>query len=150
LLATMQAAGGGVAIIPTAPERVRNRDTHHGYRFDSYFYYLTGFREPEAVLVLVAGDPAACCSAAARTSSARSGTATATAPRARETFGFDEAHPIAELDAKLASCSPTSPPSSTRWATSPTGTAASPTPSTVRAQARSGAWLRPRSATCAA
>ena len=35
LLATMQAAGGGVAIIPTAPERVRNRDTHHSYRFDS-------------------------------------------------------------------------------------------------------------------
>jgi Xaa-Pro aminopeptidase len=35
---------------------VRNRDTHYGYRFDSYFYYLTGFREPEAVLVLVAGD----------------------------------------------------------------------------------------------
>ena len=56
LLQTMQEAGGGVAIIPTAPERVRNRDTHHSYRFDSYFYYLTGFREPEAVLVLVAGD----------------------------------------------------------------------------------------------
>ena len=35
---------------------MRNRDTHHSYRFDSYFYYLTGFREPEAVLVLVAGD----------------------------------------------------------------------------------------------
>jgi Xaa-Pro aminopeptidase len=45
----------GVAIIPTAPERVRNRDTHYSYRFDSYFYYLTGFREPEAVLVIVAG-----------------------------------------------------------------------------------------------
>ena len=37
LLQTMQEAGGGVAIIPTAPERIRNRDTHHGYRFDSYF-----------------------------------------------------------------------------------------------------------------
>lgn len=56
LLQTMQEAGGGVAIIPTAPERIRNRDTHHGYRFDSYFYYLSGFREPEAVLVLIAGD----------------------------------------------------------------------------------------------
>src|SRR5690606_23887782 len=45
----------GVAVIPTAPERIRNRDSHYPYRFDSYFYYLTGFTEPEAVLVLVAG-----------------------------------------------------------------------------------------------
>lgn len=46
----------GVAIIPTAPESVRNRDSHYPYRFDSYFYYLTGFIEPESLLVLVAGD----------------------------------------------------------------------------------------------
>src|SRR5688500_10858511 len=44
----------GVAIIPTAPARIRNRDAHYPYRFDSYFYYLTGFGEPEAVLVIVA------------------------------------------------------------------------------------------------
>src|SRR5690348_14988736 len=44
----------GVAIVPTARERVRNRDSHYPYRFDSYFYYLTGFTEPEAVLVIVA------------------------------------------------------------------------------------------------
>ncbi|MBV2265153.1 MAG: aminopeptidase P N-terminal domain-containing protein, partial [Thauera sp.] len=55
LLQRMQAAGGGVAILPTAPERVRNRDAHYAYRHDSYFYYLTAFREPEAVVVLVAG-----------------------------------------------------------------------------------------------
>ena len=55
LLERMQAAGGGVAILPTAPERVRNRDAHYAYRHDSYFYYLTAFREPEAVVVLVAG-----------------------------------------------------------------------------------------------
>ena len=47
--------GDGVAIIPTAPERVRNRDSHHPYRFDSYFWYLSGFPEPEAVIVLVGG-----------------------------------------------------------------------------------------------
>ena len=47
--------GDGVAIVPTAPERIRNRDAHYPYRYDSYFYYLTGFREPEAVLVLVGG-----------------------------------------------------------------------------------------------
>ena len=45
----------GVAVIPTAPERVRNRDTHFPYRFDSHFYYLTGFGEPEAVAVLIPG-----------------------------------------------------------------------------------------------
>ena len=45
----------GVAVVPTAPERTRNRDAHYPYRFDSYFYYLTGFREPAAALVIVAG-----------------------------------------------------------------------------------------------
>jgi len=46
----------GVAIIPTSPERVRSRDGYYPYRFDSYFYYLTGFSEPEAVLVIIAGN----------------------------------------------------------------------------------------------
>ena len=46
----------GIALIPTAPARFRNRDSDYLYRFDSYFYYLSGFTEPEAVLVLVAGD----------------------------------------------------------------------------------------------
>jgi Xaa-Pro aminopeptidase len=46
----------GVAAIATAPERLRNRDAHYPYRFDSYFYYLTGFPEPDAVLVLIAGE----------------------------------------------------------------------------------------------
>ncbi len=41
-----------VAIIPTAPEQLRNRDADFPYRHDSYFYYLTGFAEPGAVLVL--------------------------------------------------------------------------------------------------
>ncbi len=45
--------GDGVAIIPTAPEAVRNRDAHYPYRFDSYFWYLSGFPEPEAVIVLI-------------------------------------------------------------------------------------------------
>ncbi|VTU39758.1 Xaa-Pro aminopeptidase [Variovorax sp. PBL-H6] len=41
-----------VAIVPTAPERPRNRDTDFLFRHDSYFYYLTGFVEPNALLVL--------------------------------------------------------------------------------------------------
>src|SRR5690606_26164627 len=48
---------GGVAIIPTAPVRVRNRDVDYPYRPDSDFYYLTHFPEPEAVAVLVPGRP---------------------------------------------------------------------------------------------
>lgn len=51
----MQRMGDGVAIIHTAPEVIRNRDSHYPYRFDSYFYYLSGFREPESLLVLIAG-----------------------------------------------------------------------------------------------
>jgi len=45
----------GVAIIPTAPEQPRNRDNDFQFRADSYFYYLTGFTEPNATLV-VSGD----------------------------------------------------------------------------------------------
>ncbi|WP_311222322.1 MULTISPECIES: aminopeptidase P N-terminal domain-containing protein [unclassified Acidovorax] len=49
-----QLGEGGIAIIPTAPERSRNRDSDFLYRHDSYFYYLTGFTEPGACLVLAA------------------------------------------------------------------------------------------------
>lgn len=55
LIELMNARGGGVAIIPTAPEVMRNRDADYPYRHDSYFYYLSGFTEPEATLVIVAG-----------------------------------------------------------------------------------------------
>ena len=42
----------GSALEPTAPERARPRDTDFLYRHDSYFYYLTGFTEPNALLVI--------------------------------------------------------------------------------------------------
>lgn len=51
---------GGIAIIPTASEKRRNRDSDYQYRFDSYFYYLTGFTEPNALLVIT-GDGARPC-----------------------------------------------------------------------------------------
>ena len=66
LLAQMQS---GIAIVPTAPERVRNRDSDYLYRFDSYFYYLCGFHRTRSG----AGadrrrrSRKACCSAARRT-----------------------------------------------------------------------------------
>ena len=49
-----QLGDGGIAIVPTAPERMRNRDSDYAYRHDSYFHYLTGFTEPNAWLVLTA------------------------------------------------------------------------------------------------
>ncbi|MFM8339897.1 MAG: aminopeptidase P N-terminal domain-containing protein, partial [Fluviibacter sp.] len=56
LLRQMHKQGRGVAIIPTSTETLRNRDTHHPFRFDSNFWYLTGFEEPDAVLVLLVSD----------------------------------------------------------------------------------------------
>ncbi|WP_231855144.1 aminopeptidase P N-terminal domain-containing protein [Candidatus Methylopumilus turicensis] len=47
--------GEGVAVIPTSHELIRNRDSHYPFRFDSYFYYLSAFKEPESVLFVVAG-----------------------------------------------------------------------------------------------
>lgn len=46
---------GGIAVLPAATEKVRSRDTLFDYRPDSDIYYLTGFVEPEAVIVLVPG-----------------------------------------------------------------------------------------------
>lgn len=93
----------GIAIIPTAPERARNRDSHYPYRYDSYFYYLTGFIEPEAVLVVIAGDqPKSVLFCRDKDvereiwDGFRYGS-----QQAREVFGFDESHPVGELDARM-------------------------------------------------
>jgi len=48
---------GGIAILPTAGIALRNRDVEYPYRPDSDFFYLTGFTEPHAALVLVPGRP---------------------------------------------------------------------------------------------
>ena len=93
----------GIAVVPTSPERARNRDAHYPFRFDSYFYYLSGFPEPDAVLVVIAGEG----NASPRSvlfcrdkdperevwDGFRHGPA-----GAQEAFGFDEAHSIAKLD----------------------------------------------------
>jgi Xaa-Pro aminopeptidase len=46
------ASPSAVAVLPAAPVFVRNNDVDHEYRQDSDFFYLTGFDEPESVLVL--------------------------------------------------------------------------------------------------
>ena len=53
-LQAMMDRGGGVAVHFTAPERLRNRDSGYPYRYDSSFWYLSGFAEPDSALVLVA------------------------------------------------------------------------------------------------
>jgi len=92
--------GSGVAIIPTAPERVRNRDSHFPYRFDSYFYYLTGFREPEAVLVITAGERRRnILFCRERNPEREVWDGFRYGPDgARAAFGLDEAYPVARLD----------------------------------------------------
>ncbi|MDO8891260.1 MAG: Xaa-Pro aminopeptidase [Sulfurimicrobium sp.] len=102
-LRLVSAMGSGVAVIPTAPERPRNRDSHFPYRFDSYFHYLTGFIEPEAVLVLVTGSQAKSILFCREKNLEREiWDGFRHGPEgAKETFGFDEAYPIAQLDEML-------------------------------------------------
>lgn len=96
----MQTMGQGVAIIPTAPEAIRNRDSHYAYRFDSYFYYLTGFAEPEAVLLLIAGEqPKSVLFCRDKDMEREIWDGFRHGPEsAKEKFGFDEAYSISRLD----------------------------------------------------
>lgn len=98
----MQRMGSdSVAVVPAAAPRLRNGDTEHPFRQDSDFYYLTGFTEPSAVLVLVPGrghgetllfcaerDPAR-----ARWDGAHLGP-----EAAPEALGLDDAFPLTDLD----------------------------------------------------
>jgi Xaa-Pro aminopeptidase len=95
--------GRGVAVLRTAPERTRNRDSGYPYRFDSYFYYLTGFPEPESVLVLVAGEKSRSILFCREKNMEREiWDGFRYGPeKARETFGFDETHPVDKLDELL-------------------------------------------------
>jgi Xaa-Pro aminopeptidase len=98
-----KALGEGVVVLPTAPERHRNADTHYDYRWDSGFYYLTGFREPEAVLVMVLGArPRSILFCREKNLEREIWDGYRHGPgMAREMFGFDEAYPYAELDSRL-------------------------------------------------
>ena len=46
-----------IAILPNAEVSSRNRDVDYPYRSDSNFHYLSGFDEPESVIVIVPGRP---------------------------------------------------------------------------------------------
>ncbi len=93
----------GVLILATAPEAIRNRDTHYPYRFDSHFYYLTAFPEPEAVLVLIAGKrPRQILFCREKNEEREIWDGFRHGPKAAKTaFGFDAAYSYGELDKRL-------------------------------------------------
>ncbi|GAB3379574.1 aminopeptidase P N-terminal domain-containing protein [Lysobacter fragariae] len=98
----MRMAGDqAIAILPAAREVVRSRDTHYPYRQDSDFWYLTGFPEPDAVLVLVPGrkhgETLLFCRE--RDAERESWDGPRAGPEgAVEAFGMDDAYPITDLD----------------------------------------------------
>ncbi|MEY2803838.1 MAG: hypothetical protein RL657_1174 [Pseudomonadota bacterium] len=96
-----QLGEGGVAVVPTAPERARNRDSGFPYRHDSYFHYLTGFTEPNAWLVLSAdGRSTLLCQPKDLEREIWDGyrLGPEAAPQA---LGVDEAHSVTELNTLL-------------------------------------------------
>ncbi|MEW5770733.1 MAG: aminopeptidase P N-terminal domain-containing protein [Pseudomonadota bacterium] len=99
----LKTLGEGVLILATAPEAIRNRDAHYPYRFDSHFYYLTAFPEPEAVLVLVAGKrPRQILFCREKNEEREIWDGFRFGPRAaKAAFGFDAAYPYDELDKRL-------------------------------------------------
>ena len=104
LMAQMQP--GAVAVIPTAPEVTRNSDCDYPYRFDSYFYYLSGFTEPDSVLVLLAPGPhgpgRSILFCREKNSEREIWDGHRYGPEgARSAFGVDAAHAIDELDAEM-------------------------------------------------
>jgi Xaa-Pro aminopeptidase len=100
----MQRMDGGVAIFATAPAAVYSNDVEYRYRPDSDFFYLTGFREPEAVAVLVPEDGAGRYLLFVRPrdperelwTGARAGV-----EGAKEIYGADAAFPITQLATEL-------------------------------------------------
>jgi Xaa-Pro aminopeptidase len=92
----MQSQGGGIAILPTGGLRPRNGTNPYPFRYDSQFYYLTGFAEPEAWLVLRAkadGSNESVLFCQSKDPETETWDGLRFGPdAAREAFGFDHAH----------------------------------------------------------
>lgn len=92
---------GSVAIVPTATEQRRNRDSDFLFRHDSYFYYLCGFPEPNAWLV-IAGDGHTTLFCPPKDLTREIWDGVRLGPQAApQTLGVDVAFSITELDAQL-------------------------------------------------
>ena len=90
-----------IAILPSAPIRIRNRDVEYPYRQDSDFLYLSGFPEPEAVAVLVPGRAHGEYLLFCREKNPEKETwegRRAGLEGARELYGADDAFPIEDID----------------------------------------------------
>jgi Xaa-Pro aminopeptidase len=101
VLQSMADRGGGVAVHFTAPERMRNRDSEYPYRYDSSFWYLTGFAEPDSALVLVAhgGQRQALLFCRDKHEEREIWDGFRFGPELAQTaFGFDAAHSIERMD----------------------------------------------------
>jgi len=98
----MRIAGDdAIIVLAAAPERIRSRDTHFPYRQDSDFWYLSGFAEPAAVLVLVPGRAhgEALLFCRERDPEREGWDGPRLGPeRACEVLGLDDAYPIDDLD----------------------------------------------------
>ena len=91
----------GIAIIPTAPEQQRNRDSDFLFRHDSYFFYLIGFTEPNAWLVIT-GDGQSNLFCAPKDLEREIWDGFRLGPQAApETLGVDAAFSASELDAQM-------------------------------------------------
>jgi Xaa-Pro aminopeptidase len=99
--AASQLGKDGIAIIPTALERPRNRDSDFLFRHDSYFYYLTGFTEPNAWLVLT-GDGKSTLFCAPKDLEREIWDGYRLGPEAApQALGVDEAYSVNDLDQRL-------------------------------------------------
>jgi len=107
LAATMAKRGGGVAVLLTATEKMRNRDADYPFRFDSHFHYLCGFTEPESALVLIVtadGAHRSILFCRERDAERETWDGLRFGPEgAREAFGIEHAQSIATLDETMTS-----------------------------------------------
>ncbi len=102
--ALLEAIGQGVMILPAPPTVIRNNDVEHEFRQGSDLYYLTGFDEPESVLVLSTVHPEHRAVLFLRTRDPERETWDGPrlgVERAPAELGVDAAFPIGELDERL-------------------------------------------------
>ena len=93
-----------IALIPAASLKTRNRDAEYAFRQDSDFYYLTGFNEPDALLVLMpgrtAGESVIFCPPRDPAMEIWTGYRAGPEGCVNE-FGMDQAFPLDQLDSQM-------------------------------------------------